>query len=80
VKRSYENDPFVRAYIIPRSGFVGVLYGMELSQKGCWLHLDYSDYGDEEFSDDEFARRFRERDPQRVVSREMIEKQRQGAD
>jgi hypothetical protein len=77
VKRAYENNPFVHAYIIPRSGFVGPLYGMERSQEGSWNHLDYTDYGDHELGDEEFARRFRERDHTQVVSREMIEKQRQ---
>lgn len=74
VKREYENDPFVRAYIIPRSGFVGHLYGMDRSDEGAWSHLDYSDYGDEDVSDEEFARRLRERDPAKVVTREMIER------
>lgn len=76
VKRTYEANPFVRAYIIPRSGFVGYLYGMEMSPEGHWHHLDYSDYGDEDLSDEEFAKRFRERDHTKVVSREMIEKAR----
>jgi hypothetical protein len=56
---------------------VAILYGMETSHQG-WNHLDYADYGDEELSDDEFATRFRERDHTKVVSREMIETQRQG--
>jgi hypothetical protein len=61
--------------LIPRSGFVGPLYGMERSQEGHWMHLDYTDYGDNELSDEEFARLYRERDPTKVVSRELIEKQ-----
>lgn len=76
VKRAYETDPFVRAYVIPRSGFIGPLYGMELTQQGYWMHLDYSDYGDDQLTDEEFAKRHRERDPTKIVSREMIEKQR----
>lgn len=79
VKRAYEIDPFVRTYVIPRSGFVGPLYGMERSPEGYWVHLDYADYGDGELSDEEFAKRFREREPTKVVSREMIEKQREVA-
>ncbi len=75
VKRSYENNPFVRAYIITRSGFIGHLYGMELAEGG-WMHLDYTDYGDEDLSDEEFAKRHRERDPTKVVSRQLIDKQR----
>lgn len=73
VKRAYETTPFVRAYVIPRSGFIGPLYGMDLGQGG-WHHLDYADYGDGELSDDEFAARYRERDPAKVVSRDMIER------
>lgn len=79
VKRVYETDPFVRTYVIPRSGFVGPLYGMERSPEGYWSHLDYADYGDDELSDEEFAIRFREREHTKVVSREMIEKQRRDA-
>lgn len=75
IKRAYEANTFVRTYIIPQSGFVGPLYGMELSQEG-WRHLDYADYGDDDISDEEFARRYRERDPAKVVSREMIERER----
>ncbi len=80
VKKTYETDPFVRTYVIPRSGFVGPLYGMELTQEGKWLHLDYSDYGDDAVTDEEFAQRHRERDAARVVSREMIEKMRREAE
>jgi hypothetical protein len=76
VKRAYETDPFVCTYVIRRSGFVGPLYGMELTQQGYWIHLDYADYGDGALTDEEFALRYRERDPTRVVSRELIEKER----
>lgn len=72
VKRAYETVPFVRAYVIPRSGFVGPLYGMDLGQGG-WQHLDYADYGDGELGDEEFATRYRERDPAKVVCRDMID-------
>jgi hypothetical protein len=46
---------------------------MELSQQVLWTHLDYADYGEDELSDEEFAKRYRERDSTKVVSREMIE-------
>jgi hypothetical protein len=75
VKKAYEHNAFVRAYIIPRSGFVGFLHGMEMLSNGTWTHLDYDDYGDEDLTDDEFAARYREREPTKVVSRELIEKQ-----
>lgn len=80
LRRAYEKHPYVLAYIIPRSGFVGPLYGMERSQEGHWMHLDYADYGDDEFSDEEFARLYRERDLTKVVSRELIESSKRRAD
>lgn len=77
IKREFETNPFVRAYILPRAGFVGPLYGMELTAHG-WQHLDYADYGDGQLSDDDFAKHYRERDIAKVVSRELIEAERQG--
>ncbi|MET4245492.1 hypothetical protein [Bradyrhizobium sp. RT10b] len=77
VKRAFETVPFVRAYVIPRSGFIGPLYGMDLSQ-GSWQHLDYADYGDGELTDEEFATRHRERALEKVVSRAMTERAQQG--
>ncbi|MBR0806766.1 hypothetical protein JQ636_24755 [Bradyrhizobium japonicum] len=46
---------------------------MDRSNEGAWSHLDYADYGDDDLSDEEFAKRHRERDPAKVVTREMIE-------
>ncbi|HMJ44461.1 MAG TPA: hypothetical protein VK522_19520 [Pseudolabrys sp.] len=75
IKRACEADPFVRTYLIPKSGFIGPLYGMEFRPEGYWMHLDYKDYGDVELTDEEFSKQYRERDPMMVVSRESIEKQ-----
>jgi hypothetical protein len=72
IKRAYEDVPFVRTYIVPLSGFVGVEYGMDLTERG-WRHLDYHDYGPGEIEDAEFACLYRERDPSKVVTREMVE-------
>jgi hypothetical protein len=74
VKREYETHPFVRTYLVPVSGFVGPYYGMHLAQQRHWVHLDYADYGDDELSDEEFAKQYQERDPAKVVSLELIEK------
>lgn len=72
IKAEYENHPFVRTYLIPASGFVGVNYGIELLG-AKWVHLDYEDYGDGSLSDEEFAMAERKRDPAKVVTRAMIE-------
>ncbi|MER8713135.1 hypothetical protein, partial [Mesorhizobium sp. M1295] len=73
IRRDWEERPFVRTYIIPRSGLVGPLYGMELLPNGFWRHLDYDDYGDANLDDEQFATAYRKRDPAMVVTREMIE-------
>lgn len=73
IKREYENHPFVRTYLIPNSGFVGHMYGMDMQPNGRWIHLDYADYGDEEVTDAEFTKLHTERDPAKVVSRALIE-------
>ncbi len=75
IKRAYEDVPFVKTYIVPLSGFVGVEYGMDLTDRG-WLHLDYHDYGPGELDDDEYARLYRERDHRRIVTRQMLERAR----
>jgi len=77
IKREWEDGPFVRAYIIPRSGFVGPGYGMDHSPNGLWQHLDYDDYGDRMIEDDQFVKAHRERDPNMVVTHEMLERIRQ---
>lgn len=75
IKKSYETHPFVRKYLIPRSGFVGVLYGMECRADGHWQHLDLADYGDGVMLDEDFAKAFGARDPRQVITRQMIDSQ-----
>jgi len=68
-----KNVPFVKTYIVPLSGFVGVEYGMDLTERG-WRHLDHHDYGPGDVDDAEYARLYRERDHSKVVTREMVER------
>ncbi len=72
IKKTHEDTPFVRTYIIPLSGFVGIHYGMEFTERG-WCHLDYEDYGTGSVDDAEYARLYRERDHSKVVTRNMVE-------
>ncbi|MGA0563919.1 hypothetical protein ACO2RV_15845 [Ancylobacter sp. VNQ12] len=74
IKKEYEENPFVKTYILPISGFVGPEYGMNYDSDFGWQHLDYSRYYQSSLSDTEFARAYRERDPSKVVSIEMIQK------
>ncbi|MER9696989.1 hypothetical protein [Mesorhizobium sp. M0146] len=73
IKRDFEAVPFVMTYIVPLSGFVGPEFGTDLQPPGSWVHLDYHDYGDEVLDDAAFAKAYRDRDPEKVVTRPMIE-------
>ncbi len=67
IKKEYESHPFVLAYFIPRCPFVGPLFGMAHSDEG-WQFFDVPDYGNGDWSDEEFAREYNERDPAQVVT------------
>lgn len=66
IRKSYENHPFIMKYFVPRCVFVGPLFGMRPGQ-GCWEVMDVPDYGDGEWTDEEFAHQFNERDPEQVL-------------
>ena len=67
IRKSYETHPFVRTYFLPRCPFVGPLFGMRHGASG-WEFFDFADYGPGEWSDEEFAVRYNERDPAAVVT------------
>lgn len=60
LKRSFETNPFVKIYFLPRCAFVGPLFGIRFGQAGCEM-MDVPDYGDGEWTDEEFACQFNER-------------------
>jgi hypothetical protein len=68
IRKSFETHPFVIKYFIPRCPFVGPLFGLALTETGEWEVFDMPDYGDENWSDEEFAHRYNERDPSQVLS------------
>ncbi len=66
IKKDYETHPFVTTYYLSRCPFVGPLFGMAYGQGG-WDFFDIPDYGDGAWTDEEFAREFMERDPEKVA-------------
>jgi len=67
IRKSFEANPFVATYFIPRCPFVGPLFGMAPGRSG-WEVYDVPDYGDGSCTDEEFAQRYNERDPLKVVT------------
>jgi hypothetical protein len=67
IRKSYEVHPFIRTYFLPRCPFVGPLFAMRHGPNG-WKFFDLADYGPGEWSDEEFALQYNERDPDAVVN------------
>ena len=67
IRKAYENHPFVATYFSPRCPFVGPLFGMGLSDGG-WEFYDQPDYGDGDWTDEDFASAYNERDATKVVT------------
>lgn len=67
IRKSYEDHPFVANYFIPHCPFVGPLFGMGLTEQG-WEFYDQPDYGDGDWTDEEFASAYNERDVTKVVA------------
>lgn len=67
IRKSYETNPFVAVYFLPRCPFVGPLFGMEFTSNG-WKVNDLPNYGPEPWTDEEFADRYNARKPEDVVS------------
>lgn len=68
VRKSFENHPFVKTYFLPHCPFVGPLFGMGRDEVGRWEFYDIPDYGDGNCTDEEFAGRFNDRDPRKVMT------------
>jgi len=72
IKRDWEDLSFVRRYLVPASGFVGIHYGMDFST-GYWRHIDYDDYGPEPLDDAAFAAAYRTRDHAQVLTKAKLD-------
>ena len=60
LKKSVENDPFIRTVYIPNCVLVRPYHKLERSSSGWIVHDDFA-YEEREISDEEFARLFNEK-------------------
>jgi hypothetical protein len=65
IKREWASNPFIRTYFIPTCPFVGPYFAISFDG-GLRFH-DHVDYGDGEWTDEEFAAAFEARSPDQVV-------------
>ena len=68
IKRSWEDNPFIKAYYLPTCPFVGPYFAISFS--GGPLYRDHKDYGDGIWTDEEFAEVFEARLPNQLVETE----------
>ena len=68
VAKEFELHPFVRTYFAPQFSYVGPLFGMRnVEGKGLEV-MDVPDYGDGEWTDEEFTQKFNHRDREQVIT------------
>ncbi|NVK84753.1 MAG: hypothetical protein HWE21_10560 [Cytophagia bacterium] len=66
ISREWDSHPFVQTYFLHNCPFVGPLFSVEHSEKG-WQFIDFPDYGEGGWSDEEFAKAFDERTPEMLA-------------
>lgn len=66
IKRRWEEDPFIKTYYLPTCPFVGPYFAISF-EHGLRYH-DHYDYGDGEWTDEEFAAAFEARTPDQIVA------------
>lgn len=73
IRKDWEANAYVQTYYLPNCPFVGPLFGMAPGPDG-WQFYDQVDYGDGDWSDEDFADAYNRRDPEKVVGPPPIEK------
>ncbi|WP_444443909.1 hypothetical protein [Rhodobacter capsulatus] len=74
VAKDFELHPFVRTYFAPQFPYVGPLFGIRNFEGHGLEVMDVPDYGDGEWTDEEFAQQFNNRNEDKVIKEppEMI--------
>jgi hypothetical protein len=65
IKREWEENPFVKICYLPICPFVGPHFSISFEQ-GLRIH-DHDDYGDGQWTDEEFAEVFEARSPEQLA-------------
>lgn len=65
IKREWEENPFIKTYYLPTCPFVGPYFAISFDQ-GLMFH-DHPDYGDGDWTDEEFAAAFEARSPEQLA-------------
>ncbi len=65
IKREWEENPFIKTYYLPTCPFVGPYFAITF-EGGLKFH-DQADYGDGDWTDEEFAAKYEGRLPEQIV-------------
>jgi hypothetical protein len=70
VAKQFEQDPFVKTYVLPRALLVGPFYSVEFDNR-TMIVIDHPEYPDAIISDEEFAAIYNDRKPEQLAKREI---------
>lgn len=65
IKREWEEDPFIKTFYLPSCPFVGPYFAISF-EKGFSVH-DFNNYGQSEWTDQEFSETFNNRKPEQMM-------------
>ncbi len=68
IARSWETNPFIKTYYLPSCPLVGPYFS--ISNEDGWRFHDQDNYGDGDWTDEEFAQAYNTRTPDQVVPTE----------
>lgn len=74
IAHDWENDPFIQTYFLHNCPFVGPLFSMDRSEKG-WQFFDFDTYGEDCWTDEEFAKAFNERNPDMLAPKPKLDEE-----
>lgn len=70
VAKDFENDPFVKEYVIPHAHLVGPFYSVEFEGRMA-LIIDQPEYPDMVVTDEQFASIYNDRKPEQLARRKV---------
>jgi len=70
IAQAWEQKPFVKTFVLPTCQFMGPLFAIKFDAQHRAVFYDKDDYGDGDWTDEEFAENYNSRNPDDVVKPE----------
>lgn len=70
IARDWEQKPFVKTFVLPTCQFMGPLFAIKFDAQHRAVFYDKADYGDGDWTDEEFAENYNNRRPEDLIKPE----------